>query len=258
MSAHDTHSFARPDEAAVTHIHLNLNVDFTKRELQGFARLAIKNITGTSELILDTRDLSIERVTLDSAEKATTFSLSEPVKYLGQALHIAIEKNTTQVTVYYKTSPSAGALMWLTPEQTAGKQYPFLFSQSQAILARTWVPCQDGPGVKFTYSADITCPPHLMALMSAENDTLLHKDGVYHFNMPQPVSSYLMALTVGDIRFHSLGKNTGVYTEPVMLERCVYEFEDMQKMVDSASALYGEYAWGRYDIIVLPPSFPFG
>jgi len=97
-----------------------------------------------------------------------------------------------------------------------------------------------------------------MALMSAENDTLVHKDGKYHFNMPQPISSYLMAIAVGDVRFHAFGKNTGVYAEPVMLERCIYEFEDMQKMVDAAGELYGEYAWGRYDVIVLPPSFPFG
>jgi leukotriene-A4 hydrolase len=258
MSAKDVHSFARPEEAAVTHIHLNLNVDFNRHILEGFARINFKNITGTDSLFLDTRDLNIEKVTIGKEEKQGKFSLGEEVKFLGKPLSISIGKDDSEVTVYYKTSPDAAALMWLNPEQTAGKQFPFLFSQSQAILARTWVPCQDGPGVKFTYSADIQCPNNLMALMSAENDTLLHKDGKYHFNMPQPVSSYLMALAVGDIRFHPLGKNTGVYTEPVMLERCVYEFEDMQKMVDAASALYGEYAWGRYDVIVLPPSFPFG
>jgi leukotriene-A4 hydrolase len=258
ISATDVHSFARPEEAVITHIHLNLNVDFDKHILEGFAKINFRNLKGTNHLILDTRELEISKVTQGEDEHATKFSLGEEVKFLGKPLTIDIDKNTDMVTVYYKTAPDAAALMWLTPEQTAGKQFPFMFSQSQAILARTWVPCQDGPGVKFTYSADITCPHSLMALMSAENDTLLHKDGKYHFNMPQPISSYLMAIAVGDIRFHSLGKNTGVYAEPVMLARSVYEFDDMQKMVDSASELYGEYAWGRYDVIVLPPSFPFG
>ncbi len=254
----DVHSFAKPEEAVITHIHLNLEVNFEKHILEGFARINFKNITGTSHLTLDTRDLDISKITQGEEEQETTFSFGENNPLLGKALTIDVEKNTSVVTVYYKTSPTAAALMWLTAEQTAGKQFPFMFSQSQAILARTWVPCQDGPGVKFTYSADITCPHSLMALMSAENDTLLHKDGTYHFNMPQPVSSYLMALAVGDVRFHSLGINTGVYAEPVMMERSIYEFDDMQKMVNAASALYGEYAWGRYDVIVLPPSFPFG
>ncbi len=254
----DVHSFAKPEEAVITHIHLNLDVDFEKHILQGYAKLSFKNITGTDHLVLDTRDLEISRVTQGENGEEAKFSFGEEVKFLGKALTIEVSKTSEVVTVYYKTSPHAGALMWLNAEQTAGKQFPFMFSQSQAILARTWVPCQDGPGVKFTYSADISCPHSLMALMSAENDTLLHKDGKYHFNMPQPVSSYLMAIAVGDVRFHALGKNTGVYAEPVMLERSIDEFVDMQNMVDAASGLYGEYAWGRYDVIVLPPSFPFG
>lgn len=258
MTNSDVHSFAKPAEAVVTHIHLNLNVDFENHILKGFAKINFKNITGTNQLILDTRDLKVSKITQGENETEAKYQFGEEVKFLGKALTIEVEPSTTMVTVYYETAPDAAALMWLTPEQTAGKQFPFMFSQSQAILARTWVPCQDGPGVKFTYSADITCPHSLMALMSAENDTLLHKDGVYHFNMPQPVSSYLMAIAVGDVRFHSFGKNTGVYAEPVMMERCIYEFEDMQKMVDAAGDLYGEYAWGRYDMIVLPPSFPFG
>jgi aminopeptidase N len=254
----DVHSFAKPEEAIITHIHLNLNVDFDKHLLMGFAKINFKNLTGADRLILDTRDLEISRITQGDDERDVKFTFGDEVKFLGKALNIFVDKGVSLVTIYYKTAPDAAALMWLTPEQTAGKQFPFMFSQSQAILARTWVPCQDGPGVKFTYSADITCPSNLMALMSAENDTLVHKDGKYHFNMPQPISSYLMAIAVGDVRFHAFGKNTGVYAEPVMLERCIYEFEDMQKMVDAAGELYGEYAWGRYDVIVLPPSFPFG
>ena len=159
---------------------------------------------------------------------------------------------------FTKLSPNAEALQWLKPEQTAGGKHPYLFSQSQAILARTWIPCQDSPGVKFTYSATIKTDSNLIALMSAENGREKTEDGVYHFKMNQPVSSYLLALTVGDLQYQSLGRNCGVYAEPNMVEKCAWEFSDMQSMIDSAEALYGKYVWEQYDVVVLPPSFPFG
>ena len=177
------------------------------------------------------------------------------VPFLGSELIVHIKPNTKKVKIAYSTSPSAAALQWLTPQQTAGGNHPFLFTQSQAILARTWIPLQDSPGIRFTYQAKISIPPGLMALMSAENDTVLHPDGIYNFNMPQAIPSYLMALSVGDLKFHAYDKRSGIFAEPV---KAVYEFVDLPKMVIAAEELYGPYAWGRYDVLVLPPSFPFG
>jgi leukotriene-A4 hydrolase len=254
----DIHSFANSADVVVTHLDLDLAVDFDKKQINGKAGLNINNKTKAKQLILDTRDLNIQRVTLDKDEKETKFSLGEPVKYLGQPLTIDILPDTQVVNVYYNTSPNAAALQWLEPSQTAGGKKPYLFTQSQAILARTWIPCQDSPGVRMTYSAKIKTPADLLAIMSAKNSTEKHPDGVYQFEMSQPIPSYLLALAVGDIAFKSIGERTGVYSEPSVVNKAASELVDMEKMMSAAESLYGPYRWERYDVIVLPPSFPFG
>jgi leukotriene-A4 hydrolase len=251
------HSFSNYDSVKLNHLYLDLNVDFDKKVLQGKVVLDIDNSMGSQFLILDTKELVIEKVQLEDSCN-TPWSLGKEEQYVGQALVIEIKKRTQKVAVYYHTSPDAEALMWLSPEQTSGKSNPFLFTQSQAILARTWLPCMDAPAVRFTYDAKITCDSKYLALMSATNPTHKNKDGVYTFTMDKPIPSYLMALAVGDIEFKSLGENCGVYAEPNMLNKSANEFTSLPFMIKSASELYGAYAWGRYDILVLPPSFPFG
>lgn len=257
MKTADPHSFARPAEAVVRHIDLDLKVDFDVRKLSGTAVLHIDNLSKGTKLHLDTRDLTIDSVWLDDGS-VTRFDLMPAQPHVGTEMVVQIKPSTRKVKIAYSTSPEAAALQWLTPAQTAGGQKPFLFTQSQAILARTWIPLQDSPGIRFTYTAKVTCPADLMAVMSAENDTTLHADGVYNFTMKQAIPSYLMALAVGDIRFHAYDHRSGVYAEPVTLDKAVYEFADMPKMIAAAEELYGPYAWGRYDVLVLPPSFPFG
>jgi len=252
----DIHSFSRPDEAAVTHLNLDLSVDFADHRLVGSATLAIEN-RGATELVLDTNDLAIGRVFVDSGKEVESH-LGEEVKYLGRSLTIPIEPATRAVKIEYASMPGAAAVQWLEPQQTASGKHPFLFTQSQAILARTWVPCQDTPGVRMTYEATIRVPRGLLAVMSAENPTKTKEDGAYHFKMPQPIPSYLLALAVGDLEFRSLGRNSGVYAEKPVIDAAAYELADTQKMIDAAEKLYGPYRWGQYDVLVLPPSFPFG
>ncbi len=254
----DPHSFARKKEAVIKDLDLNITVDFEQQVLTGVARYAIDVEPGVDQIHLDTRDLTIHHVTLNAGEDTTTFTLGEPVAHLGQELIIDITPTTTHINIAYTTSPDAAALQWLSPQQTAGKRHPFLFTQSQAILARTWIPIQDSPGIRFTYHATVQVPKGLMAVMSASNPTEVQPDGTYTFDMAQPIPSYLMALAVGDIRFGAVGPRTGVYAEPELLEASVYEFGDMENMLNQAEELYGAYAWDRYDVIVLPPSFPFG
>ena len=253
----DAHSYANFNDVRIKHLKLDLKVDFSEKILDGKVDISIKNYTKAKQLILDSKDLTIHKVLLEDSIE-TSFSLGEKSEVFGQPLTVEVEPSTKVVSVYYTTSPDAEALQWLTPEQTLGKVHPFLFSQSQAILARSWVPCQDGPGVKFTYEATIKTDPNLIALMSAENGTTKNENGVYTFKMDQPISSYLLALTVGDLAFASTGRNSGVYAEPAMLEKSVWELNSMQSMIDSAEKLYGPYAWERYDVVILPPSFPFG
>ena len=254
----DIHSFAKPDDVVVTHMDIELDVDFDKKRMLGKNALHINNKTGARQLHLDTRDLIIARVTLDGSETDTRFSLGDEVKFLGKPLVVDIKPETKVVNVHYLTSPEAAALQWLTPAQTAGGKRPFLFTQSQAILARTWVPCQDSPGVRTTYRARVKVPSDLLAVMSAKNSTEKSADGVYQFEMDRAVPSYLLALAVGDIAFRPLGSRSGVYAEPATVDRAAAEFVDLEKMISASEALYGPYRWERYDVIVLPPSFPFG
>ncbi len=254
----DPHSFAKPEEAVVSHLALNISVDFDKKLIEGSAQLSITKKVGATKIHLDTRDLKIESIISDESKIKLNYELKSPVEFLGSELVVDLLPETKSITIYYSTSPGAAALQWLTPEQTAGKQQPFLFTQSQAILARTWVPIQDSPGIRFTYEANVSVPKSLMAAMSAENPQTKNEEGRYHFKMPKPIPAYLLALAVGDFEFKSLDTRTGVYAEHVTIDKAVYEFAELPKMVSVAEKLYGDYAWGRYDLIVLPPSFPFG
>ncbi len=254
---HDEHSYSNINEVKTDHLHLILNVDFDNKKLEGRAIHKIKNNNEATKMIFDTHDLIIEDVLLDDGEK-TTYKLGEIDDLLGQPLEVDIKPNTKKVTIIYETTPESEALQWLNPQQTAGKKLPYLFTQGEAVLTRSWIPCQDSPSNRITYSAEISCPTELMAVMSATNPTEKSAEGIYRFEMNNPIPSYLIALAVGDLEFASLGNRTGVYTEPAMIDKCVDEFTDVESMVEAAEELYGKYKWGRYDIIVLPPSFPFG
>lgn len=243
----DPHSFSRPTEVGVKHLTLDVVVDFAQKRVTGRATLLLDNLTGARELHLDTYDLVIEKVTLGDDEKLAQFRLGSPVPYLGSDLTVKIQPDNNVVNVYYRTKPDAVALQWLSPEQTAGKKRPFLFTQSEAILARSWVPLQDSPGVRFTYDATVRVPRDLMAVMSAENPTKRTDDGVYRFRMPNPIPAYLLALAVGDLEFRPLSPSAGVYAEVPVVEAAAWELADTAKMIDQAEKLYGPYRWGRYD-----------
>ncbi len=252
----DTHSYAQPDKAVMTHLSLDLKADFAIKQISGTATYDIRVAEGADQLILDSKDLDIQKVTVDGKEVA--FTLGEVKEIFGQPLSIPVSEKSKKVVITYATSPSAEALQWLNPSQTAGKVYPYLFTQGQAILTRTWIPIQDSPGIRITYDAKVAAPENLMAVMSASNPQGKNGTGVYSFKMEQPIPPYLIALAIGDLEFKSVGKRTGVYSEPSMIASCAFELSDMENMVEAAEALYGPYKWDRYDVIVLPPSFPFG
>ncbi len=260
--AWDVHSYAKPKEIRTLHIALDLKADFEKKVLQGTAVLKVKVLDpAANSMTLDTRDLEIQKTDASPDGKAWktvdhTLAAKDPI--LGSKLTVSLPKGTHFVRIGYATSPTATGLQWLTPEQTAGKKEPFMFSQSEAVHARSWIPCQDSPGVRVTYSATIRTPKNLRAVMSAVNDPRAKRTGVYRFTMPNAIPSYLMAIAVGDIQFRALGQRTGVYAEPSVLPKAAKELEDTEKMVAATEQLYGPYAWGRYDILVLPPSFPYG
>ncbi|MDA7880643.1 M1 family metallopeptidase, partial [Mariniblastus sp.] len=252
------HSCARPDQIAIAHLHLDLKVDFESQKLSGSATMKLDRRKAAEKLYLDTNGLKIFKIQSQPNGKELKWSLGEYKSNLGSCLSVELAEGVDEITVYYESQPGAEAVQWLTPEQTTDKKHPFLFTQSQAILARTWVPCQDTPAVRMTYSAKIQVPPALLAVMSASNPQKKNKTGVYEFEMKQPIPAYLLALAVGDLKFLELGPRSGVYAEPSVLKKAVWELADTEKMISAAEALYGEYRWDRYDVIFLPSSFPFG
>ncbi|RBP50986.1 M1 family metallopeptidase [Arenicella xantha] len=253
----DYHSLSNPQQIIVTNIALDLDVDFAQQVLRGSATLAFdRKQADANTLVLDTRDLTIHSVTVNGAD--IEYALGSADSFLGAPLSITLPADAQAVTVAYTTSPEASGLQWLTPAQTAGGQHPFLFSQAQAIHARSFIPLQDSPQVRVTYQATIRTPKELLAVMSASNDPDAARDGVYEFTMPQPVPSYLIAIAVGDLQFKAMGERTGVYAEPALLESAAAEFEDTESMLIATEQRYGPYGWDRYDLLILPPSFPFG
>jgi leukotriene-A4 hydrolase len=253
----DPHTYSVASEAVLKHLTWKASIDFETKTISSIARWEIQNINNADVVIFDTKDLAIEKVWLEDGD-STQFRLGEKDEILGQPLAVMIKPTTKHVNIQYTTSPSADALQWLTPAQTAGKTSPFLFTQSQAILARSWVPCQDSPNIRFTYDAEVTVPKELLVLMSASNPEKKNESGKYTFAMKQPIPSYLLALAAGDLEFKAVSNRCGIYAEPSMLNSAVWEFTDLEKMVAGAEELYGPYQWERYDVLVLPPSFPFG
>jgi aminopeptidase N len=258
--ARDTASYAKPLEARVHHVALDLNVDFDAKRLGGTATLDIDRKPDAREIILDDKGLEIESIT-DGSNQPLQYKVGAADPKLGAPLTVALGPDTKRLVIKYKSAPDAGALQWLTPEQTAGKKQPYLFSQGQAIENRSWIPTQDSPGIRQTWEATIRVPAGLTAVMSAPKAAEPMTQGgesIFSYKMDHSVAPYMIAIAVGDLAFKSLGPRTGVWTEPVMLGRAAAELSDTEKMVEAAERLYGPYRWGRYDVIVLPPAFPYG
>jgi len=261
--ARDAHSYSNPEQVRVRHVDLDLDVLFDRKVLKGATTLTVERVKSDADsLKLDTRDLKVVKAETSNDGNSfapAQFTLGAADKILGAPLTIQLPPQATKVRIEYETSPNASGVQWLEPAQTAGKKHPYVFTQSQAIHARSWIPLQDSPGVRVTYSATIRTPKALRAVMSAaQSATDKTLPGAYKFEMPQAIPPYLIALAAGDIAFKSLGDRTGVYTEPAMMDKAAREFEDTEKMVVATEKLYGPYRWDRYDILVLPPSFPIG
>ncbi len=269
----DYHSYANVDQFRVTHLELNLRVDFWRKTIAGVAALELKRVDPrATQIVLDTKDLMILEVTqkatdvVGATSKNETFWVSRPFHLekadpiLGRALVIELpsSRSTTEIIkIAYETLPDSQALQWLTAKQTA-RHKEFLYTQSEPIGTRTWIPLQDTPQVRATYKAKIHTERGMRAVMSAENDPAAKQTGDYTFVMPQPIPSYLMALAVGDIEFLATGPRTGVYAEKSILKAAAKEFADTESMIEANEKMFGPYRWSRYDILVMPPSFPQG
>lgn len=261
----DVHSYARPEIARVNHVSLDLTADFEAQTLTGSAALDITGQPGADEIILDVRNLDIRDVR-DADGNPLQYETGPNDPIMGQPLIVHFPAlapgERRRIVIRYATRPDAAALQWLTPAQTAGGEEPYMFSQGQAILTRTWVPTQDSPGIRQTWDARIVAPSDLRPVMSAEGVGGGQPAGpgqtAWRFREPNPVPPYLIAIAIGELEFAAIDERTGVWTEPSVLAAARAEFQSTAEMVDVAERLYGPYRWGRFDLLILPPSFPFG
>ena len=254
----DSHSYSNHTEIRTTHVHLDLDVNFDNNIIYGVARHQMSK-SDVTQAIFDIKGLEIQKITLGKEnEVETEFTIGETDNIKGAPLAVNIVPGTEYINIYYQTTKETEALDWLTPELTAGKKHPYLYTQGQAILTRSWIPIQDTPMNRITYSADVKVPVELIALMSANNPKEKNAEGLYHFEMKQAIPAYLIALAVGDMEYTAFGDACGVYSEPELAEQCKYEFVDLPKMIKAAEKIYGAYRWDQYDLVILPYSFPFG
>lgn len=254
----DAHSFANIKDVRTKHLHLDLDINFETKTIEGVARHEMVDHKATTA-IFDIKALDIQRVTIGKDnEIGTDFEIGDEDEILGRPLKVKIKPNTKYINIYYSTTEKTQALDWLDPALTSGKKHPFMYTQGQAILTRSWIPIQDSPTNRITYSADVKVPNELMAVMSASNPKEKSATGEYHFEMKQKIPAYLIAIAVGDLTYTELGARSGIYSEPELAEECAYEFTDLPKMIDAAEKLYGTYQWDQFDMVILPYSFPFG
>jgi aminopeptidase N len=260
MARTDPHSYFDDSQPRTRHLGLELEVDFEGRSLYGWALLDLGE-AASGPLDLDTKGLEIHSVEGED-ESEIPFELGEEEPVLGRRLRLDLPPGTRRVTVEYSTSPDAIGLQWLDPAQTEGRRHPFLFSHFQPIHARTCIPCQDSPRARVTYRAAVTVPGRLTAVMSAgpAGDQPGDRSGTttYLFDMPQAIPTYLIALAVGELDSRDLSPRSRVWAEPGTVEDAAHEFAEIEDMIETAERLFGPYEWDRYDMIVLPPSFPYG
>lgn len=249
-------TYSNFDSVTTKHLEWNAAVDFDKKQIRGTATWSFSNSTHSPFIRFDSYDLSISKVLVNG--KDAKFYTGDFNEEYGSALVIPIKDNDSLVRIEYSTGANAKALQWLEPSQTAGKIKPFLFTQCESIQARSLLPCQDVPAIRITYNADVTVPSGMIALMSAKNPTQKNANGNYHFEMEIPIPSYLIALAVGDMEYKAIDERSGVYTEPVLLDKAAVELSDIPNMMKAAEAICGPYKWGKYDVMVAPPSFPIG
>jgi leukotriene A-4 hydrolase/aminopeptidase len=260
MATPDPHSYYDAAQPRTRHLHLNWFVDFERRQINGSVTLRLDKPSG-GPLDLDTKAIALRSVYTQDGEEIE-YALGEEDPILGQRLRLDMPQGTTSITIDYITSPEAIALQWFEPGMTRGKRHPFLYSQCQAIHARTIVPCQDTPRVRVSYGAAVTVPENLAVVMSAGPAGMREEKGAgtrtYLFEMPQPIPPYLLAVAAGNLEQRDLSPRARVWAEPETVAKAAYEFGEVEKMIETAETLFGPYEWDRYDMLVLPPAFPYG
>ncbi|GMH71266.1 hypothetical protein TrST_g3316 [Triparma strigata] len=270
----DVTSLSNPSSGGrCTHLELKVELNFSTKTIAGTATYDVeipKEGDNTDNFVsFDCKDLIVNHTTVNGG--VAKFDLvtvpNMDVSTFGKSLRVYLPSNaaplsTVKVSIDYSTTPQSSAIQWLPPEQTLGKKRPYLFTQCQAIHARTLLPCQDAPAVKVTYKATVTTPTWATCLMSALSVSSPTDKGdgksVHMWDQPVPVSTYLIAFCVGELESREISGRCRVWAEPGIVDAVAYEFAETEQFLKIAEDLTLPYQWGRYDVVSLPPSFPYG
>jgi aminopeptidase N len=252
MTFSDPHSYVDISQGKIEYINFNIQVDFDKQVLNLKARYRMDRPVNGS-LFLDTRDIDLHKIFTDEGDIAWEKDMQDPI--LGERLHLKNLEDVSEFMIELTTSSNASALQWMTPAQTIGGEHPFLYTQCEALHARSIFPCQDSPSIRFTYEAKVDVPDPLIAVIAAVR---VEAGSAYKFEMRQPIPSYLFAFAVGNLSFKELGPRTGIFAEPEMIEAAAWEFAENEQKLTEAEKLLGPYLWDRYDVLIMPRSFPYG
>lgn len=253
----DPSTFSNYYEFKVNETVLNFDIDFSKKKVSGDVTFdLISKNSDLKEIWLDTSYLIIHSITIN--DQPTKSTLNERTEPLGSRLNITLPSSTSNITlrILFETTSKCTALQFLEKEATDGKSAPYLFSQCQAIHARSLFPCFDTPSIKSPYKMSVKSPyPSLMSGREVSSETT----DIYKFNQPIPIPSYLISLASGDITLKPIGPRSSVFCESINVDKCKYEFEnDMENFIVTAESLVFSYEWDKYNALVLPLSFPYG
>ncbi|KAH9892228.1 peptidase family M1-domain-containing protein [Xylariomycetidae sp. FL2044] len=265
MAPRDPNTLANYGDWVMRHTTVNFHVNFEKQRLEGSVSLELESLTDkkSQEIILDTNHLAISSVKLDASDSA--WAVKDRVEPYGSPLHVSVPDGAAQgrvvkLDIALETTSECVGLQWMTPAQTGNKKHPYVYSQCQAILARSIFPCQDTPDVKSTFTFNITSPlPVVASGVPVPADAQADGGKLFRFEQKVPIPSYLFALASGDLATAPIGKRSVVATGPEALAAAKWELEaDMDKFLEVAEKLVFDYQWGEYNVLVLPPSFAYG
>ena len=260
----ELNTFSNYDIIFQTNINVHFIVDFDNKKVDGEVTISFKALEDGEVIILDTKSLIIKTIK-DNTGNELDFKLDNFYRLESHGVPLKIYKeyskdDTFDITIEYSTTKDCMAIDWLEPEQTSGGKYPFMYSQCQSILCREMLPIQDTPAVKMPVQISITVPEELIGLAAGlfveEINNGNNKTFIYALDIPIP--SYLIAIAAGDIGSQNVSERCTIYAEKTVVEKAAWEFSDTEKFLKIAENYIGEYVWEQYNILVLPPSFPFG
>ena len=261
----EVNTFSNYEIVKQTKIEVNFKVDFTKKIITGKEKIYFEALEDGEVIVLDSKNIEISSIIDSDSGKVLDYIFDDYYKLESMGVPLKIYKEYNQgdkfsIVLNFHTTEEGMAIDWLNPEQTSSKKYPFMYSQGEMILIRELLPIQDTPAIKMPVSVSITVPKPLLGLVAGiYQDEIDNGDTTtYFYSLKIPIPSYLIAIAVGDIVVRKISDRVKVYSEREIIDKAAYEFGDTETFLQIAEDYVGPYEWGEYNLLILPPSFPFG